>query len=85
MEPIQLLSRTSESEAPEVGQNTPRPVVEMLDAVCIAEGKTRGQLVNEILTAWATKKAHEWNVIARITRSNPMPSEAAGKMAEVAQ
>jgi hypothetical protein len=54
----------------------PREVVDVLDAWSQAKCLTRSQAVNQILREWAVRKLHEHSVFARVTRGNPLISEA---------
>jgi len=64
-------TRSEEQLTVEVRQDTPKWVVDLLDAYSQADRRTRGQLVNEILTRWAKAEAHRWRLIHRVTGGNP--------------
>lgn len=59
----------------ELRGQTPKPIVEVLDAICIARGCDRFDVVNEVLLKWARQVAHEATVIASVTRGNPKVME----------
>jgi hypothetical protein len=57
----------------------PRDVVDLLDAVSMARGLTRTQLVNRVLAEWAADQRHVANVIHRVSRVTPAPVESDGR------
>ena len=66
----------------ELRGNTPRKIIDVLDAVSSANDVPRIELVNEILGEWVEKKLHEVECINRVMRRNPSTVDAKGKGAE---
>jgi hypothetical protein len=66
----------------ELRGNCPREVVDVVDAWSQAKGMTRSAAVNLILREWALKKLHEHSVFSRVTRGNPLLTDASPKSAE---
>lgn len=62
----------------ELRGDCPRVTVDVLDALCRAQDKSRTELVNEILNGWAKQKLIEASLIARVTRGNPDVAEFVG-------
>lgn len=62
----------------ELRGDCPREIVDVLDAVSMARNKTRTQLVNEILGAWAEKALHEAMLVCRVRPVNPQRAESSG-------
>jgi hypothetical protein len=60
----------------------PREVVDVLDAVSVAKGLTRTDLVNRILLDWAKRKHHEAMLVHRVTRGNPPAADGPWKATE---
>ena len=56
----------------------PRDIVCVLDAISMARGITRTELVNTVLGEWAKQTTHEANHVVRVMRGNPAMSETAG-------
>ncbi len=51
---------------------TPRPIVDVLDAVCLARGGVdRFTIINEVLLKYTRQVAHEAMMVHRVTGSNP--------------
>ena len=59
----------------ELRGDSPRAVINVLDAVSMARGVTRMSLVNEILSEWASNKLHESTLIQRLKLENPQAAE----------
>jgi len=60
----------------ELRGQTPRYILDVLDAVSIARGmRDRMQLVNKILGEWADKVLHETSLVQRIAQRNPSGSD----------
>lgn len=70
--------RTSGLAMVELRGDCPRVTVDVLDALCRAQDKSRTELVNEILNGWAKQKLIEASLIARVTRGNPDAAEFVG-------
>lgn len=66
----------------EIRQHVRRDVVDVIDAVGLASGKTRADLIGQVLFEFASQRAHEANVIHRVTRGNPPLMEVSGLGAE---
>jgi hypothetical protein len=58
-------------DSTELRTQCPDEIVAILDAVSLAQGLDRGQLVVRVLREWAEQRHREAIVIARVTRSNP--------------
>lgn len=65
-------------ETVELRGECPRTVVDVLDAVAIARDKTRIQIANEVLGAWAEKVLHEATLVHRVIQRNPVRPEIIG-------
>lgn len=61
----------SQEELVELRGKTPKPIIDVLDAICIARGCDRFDVVNEVLLRWARQLAREAIVISRVTQGNP--------------
>lgn len=64
---------------PEIRVESPRNVVDVLDAYCIATGRHRTDVVNEVLGKWAEEKKHEATIICRVAGCNPSVAEGCRK------
>lgn len=62
----------------ELRTEIPLDVAETLDAESLAEGITRGQLVNRLLGEWHRRRRHAYSVLAAVSRRNPAPPEGGG-------
>jgi hypothetical protein len=67
------------NDAVELRTEIPAEVARTLDAESLAEGLTRGQLVNRLLLDWHARRRHAHSVLARIERGNPAEPEPGGK------
>ena len=63
----------------ELRTEIPVSVAETLDAESLAEGLTRGQLVNRLLADWHARRRHAHSLLARVTRRHPAAAEEDGK------
>lgn len=63
----------------ELRTDIPADVAETLDAESLAEGLTRGQLVNRLLGDWHQRHRHAHMLMSRITRGNPGDAEDGGR------
>ena len=71
-------ARNPELPTTELSVNgVPKVLVDMLDAVSLAERGKRGPLVIAILTAWAKKEARRATVMHRVLGANPEFAELA--------
>ena len=61
----------SEDDLVELRGKCPKAIVDVLDAVAIANRCDRIDVVNDILLKWARKKVHESTVVGRVTNGNP--------------
>jgi 2-polyprenyl-6-methoxyphenol hydroxylase-like FAD-dependent oxidoreductase len=50
---------------------TPRPIVDVIDAVALARKVDRFVVVNEVLLRYAREVAHQAMVVQNVTRGNP--------------
>ena len=57
----------SEDATTELRFKSPRAIVDVLDAVSLAQRKERTELVNEVLQAWADDRRREAEAVMRIT------------------
>ena len=73
-----LLSRGSSEKQVELRGPCPASVVAVLDAVSLAKGITRTDLVNTVLREFAKQEAHKASLIARVLQGNPGASEELG-------
>lgn len=55
----------------EVRPMVPREICDVIDAVSIARGMNRTQMVNRILSEWARDQRHALMVLNRLTKGNP--------------
>lgn len=67
------------AEQVELRQMMPRAVADVLDAVSLARGLTRTDLVNQILVEYTDKRVHEATLICRLSRGNPCASDTSGR------
>jgi len=67
------------SETAELRMQVPRKLLEVFDAVSIARGKERFELVIEELSKSADRWVHEATLIQRVTQGNPTLSETDGE------
>lgn len=65
-------------ETVELRGECPRHIVDVLDAVAVARDKTRIQIANEVLGAWADKVLHEATLVQRVIQRNPTRPETTG-------
>lgn len=63
------------ADTAELRTECPLEVVDVLDAVSLAQRLTRGQLVVRILSEWAEQRHREAILIARLSRGNPPGTE----------
>jgi hypothetical protein len=63
------------ADTAELRTECPLEVVDVLDAVSLAQRLTRGQLVVRILTDWAEQRHREAILIGRLSRGNPAPPD----------
>lgn len=66
----------------ELRQQTPREILEVLQAVAHARDIERSELVNEVLGQYAKKMVHLATVINNARRGNPPLSASLGEAAE---
>ncbi len=71
------LSRNGEKHV-ELRGPCPRSTVDVLDAISMANGQTRTDLVNQVLGDWAKKEAHKATLVARVLQGNPLVLDTAG-------
>lgn len=63
------------ADTAELRTECPLEVVQILDAVSLSQGLTRGQLVVRVLREWADQRHREAIFIARVARLNPPESD----------
>lgn len=73
-----LLSRTSSEKQVELRGPCPASVVAVLDAVSMAKGITRTDLVNTVLRDFAKQEAHKASLVSNVLRGNPGATEELG-------
>lgn len=56
----------------------PRHIVDMLDAVSMAENTTRTALVNKILQRWEEEERHKHSIVARVLGLKAVGADGAG-------
>lgn len=74
-------ARNPDSTTVEVRVDMRKDTVLWLDAISMAEDRSRGALINEVLGEWAAKQAHVHSVVNRVVGSNPNPVESEGAAA----
>lgn len=65
----------SPNDSAELRTDCPKSVIDILDAVSLAQRLTRGQLVVRVLTEWADQRHREASLIAKLARINPSDAE----------
>lgn len=70
---------TRNSDAVELRCEIPQEVADTLDAESIAEGLTRGQMVNRVLGDWHRRRRHALTVLQAVTRINPGDADGGGR------
>lgn len=60
----------------ELRGQTPRQIIDVIDAVSAARRISRMELVNRILSKWTRDQLHEATVVSRVTRGNPPVSDS---------
>ncbi len=63
----------------ELRTEIPAEVAETLDAESLAEGLTRGQLVNRLLLDWHMRRRHAHSVLTKLSRRTPADAEDGGR------
>lgn len=63
----------------ELRTEIPSEVAETLDAESLADGITRGQLVNRLLHDWHSRRRHAHTLLARVARRTPGAPDDGGK------
>jgi hypothetical protein len=53
----------------------PRRLAEVADAIAIAHRKNRGEVLLEVIEAWANQQVHVATLIHRVTRGTPGGSD----------
>lgn len=69
--------RADGEQVGELRGECPRWILNVLDAVSMAEDRTRTALVNDILGEYAKKKKHEAMLVQKLAGGNPAEPEAA--------
>jgi hypothetical protein len=65
-------------DSTELRADCPREVIDVLDAISLAQRLTRNQLVLRILHDWARDRRHEASLVARLSRGNLPDAENSG-------
>lgn len=65
----------SPNDSAELRTDCPKSVIDILDAVSLAQRLTRGQLVVRVLSEWADQRHREASLIAKLVRINPSDAE----------
>ena len=65
----------SPNDSAELRTDCPKSVIDILDAVSLAQRLTRGQLVVRVLSEWADQRHREASLIAKLVRINPTDAE----------
>lgn len=60
----------------EVRFEASKQVLAVLDGFCNAGGKSRTEVINQILEEWTSAKLHEAILICRVAGVNPQSSES---------
>jgi hypothetical protein len=55
----------------ELRMQTPKLVIDVLDAVSTARRISRAEMANRVLEKWARSVIHELSLVERVTRGNP--------------
>lgn len=63
------------NDSVEMRFDCPKAVVDIIDAVSLAQRLTRGQAAVRVLSEWAEQRHREASLIARVTRINPIDAE----------
>jgi protein involved in temperature-dependent protein secretion len=65
----------------ELRGDTPRWIIDILDAVAMARGgkTSRMDILNEVAAEWASRRLHEANLVLRVTNAKGSNGEAIGK------
>lgn len=67
------------SESAELRLDVPRTDLAVLDGYCMASGRSRADVVRELLGRWSSDKSHEAMMICRVAGINPQSAEASRK------
>lgn len=62
---------TTPDDSVELRMQSPRLVIDILDAVSTARRISRTELANRVLEKWAKGVIHELSVVEKVTRGNP--------------
>lgn len=60
----------------------PREIIDVIDAWSAAKRINRMEAVNVILRSWAKNKVREHTIFARVTRGNPLVTDASANVTE---
>ena len=72
----------TDPESVELRGPIPLWVCEVLDAVSMARGTTRLEVVREVLEPWAKERIHESTLVLRVSRRNGHAAEKDGEGTE---
>ena len=67
---------------PELRGPCPRETLDIIDAVSMARGLSRMELVNSVLAKYCVDVVREANMVYRVARGNPALRDASGKLQE---
>ena len=67
------------TDTAELRLDMPREDLAVLDGYCTATGRSRADVVRELLGKWSSDKAHEAMLICRVAGINPHEAEEGRK------
>lgn len=59
----------------ELRLDVPKSDLAILDGYCSASGRSRSEVIRELLSKWSADKAHEATMICRVAGINPSQAE----------
>jgi hypothetical protein len=69
---------TAAAESAELRQETPRWILDVLDALSLAEGESRTAYVNKVLERHARSELHRASMLRKVAGRNPIVSDLIG-------
>lgn len=67
------------TDSSELRLDLPKKDLAVLDGYCMATGRSRADVVRELLGKWPSDKSHEAIVVCRVDGINPTASESERK------
>ena len=67
------------TDSAELRLDVPKNDLAVLDGYCMATGRSRADVVSELLGKWSSDKSHEAIVVCRVAGINPTVSESERK------